>query len=221
VNQETGTSQTPPVTLGLLDDHEVFRLGLRTLLSRTAGMEVVWAFGSAREALEQVRSSEVDVVLIDINLGGTMDGLSAARLISREHPKVKVILITALADGAGHSDWLAGNVAAVLSKDLPASELIAAIESVVAERRQARRFEGRQPGRRPVALSRRDALSVREVEVLAAISRGLTNREIGFLLGIATSTVNKHVHQVLRKLGVRNRAQAASFGRSATGPGAG
>jgi RNA polymerase sigma factor (sigma-70 family) len=190
-----------------VDDHEVFRLGLRSLLGRADGIEVAWDTGSAHEAWTRAVQEPVDAVLVDVNLGGPVDGLEVSRMLTARDSGLKVVLMSGLVDEQRLA--VAPRVGAVgfLPKELRAEEMVGALIDLVrpeAARRQPQRLVFHDEHG-----SRLDALSVREREVLAEIRMGRTNREIAERLQVSTSTVNKHVHQVLRKLRVRNRAEAA------------
>jgi DNA-binding NarL/FixJ family response regulator len=210
-----------PLRLGIIDDHPVYRLGLRHALQRQSDLLVVWDLGSASELAGMLKQAPVDVVLIDVNLGGGVDGVTAAEALKRERHPVKVVLTSALADQERLLRALASGAAAYLPKDLTVNELLGALRSVARSERSITgdllsRLHGgvRMPGRRraPQDLDNKaQLLSAREAEVLGEVRQGRTNREIARKLGISPTTVNKHVQQVLKKLKVRNRAQAATI----------
>ncbi len=195
--------------LAIVDDHEVFRLGLRTLLERTGAVEVAWDTGSPHEAWSRIAADPVDAVLVDLNLGGPVDGLEAARMLSGRYPHLRIVLMSGLVDEQRLTTARQAGVVGFLPKALAADELLSAIQAMV---RPAAAGTAREP-LRPVYEDELgtaiEPLSPRETEVLAEIKLGRTNREIAEKLRVSTTTVNKHVHQVLRKLRVRNRAEAA------------
>jgi DNA-binding NarL/FixJ family response regulator len=198
--------------LALVDDHEVFRVGLRSLLMRIQGVEVAWDTGSAHDAFDLCHRHPVEAVLMDINLGGPVDGLQATRRLTSVWPQLKVILISGLADERRLALAREVGAAGFLPKELGADEMVRAIQRMVARplavgRASTSPLGAARPHGRAAALLH--ALSPREVEVLAEVRQARTNREIAQRLGVSTTTVNKHVHQILRKLGVRNRAEAA------------
>jgi two-component system response regulator DevR len=215
-------SATPerPLRLGIIDDHPVYRLGLRRALQRQSDLLIVWDLGSASELAGKLKQAPVDVVLMDVNLGGGVDGVTAAEALKRERPSVKVVLTSALADQERLSRASAAGAAAYLPKDLTVNELLGALRSVARSERSiagdllSRIGGARVPrGRRSLQELENKAqlLSAREAEVLGEVRQGRTNREIARKLGISPTTVNKHVQQVLKKLKVRNRAQAATI----------
>lgn len=189
-----------PLRLALVDDHEVFRIGLRSLLGRAQGVEVAWDTGSAHEAFDLVHREPVHAVLMDINLGGPIDGLQATQRLTTAWPHLRVILISGLVDERRLALARHVGAAGYLPKDLGADDMVAAIQRIVS---------GAPWGAASSGGPALQALSPREVEVLAEVRHARTNREIAERLGVSITTVNKHVHQILRKLGVRNRAEAA------------
>jgi len=202
-----GAHDAPAIRLAIVDDHEVFRMGLRGLLERTGGIVVAWDTGSAHEAWNRIVEQPVDAVLVDVHLGGPVDGLEVCRMLTTRDRSVRVVLMSGLVDEQRLAEGPRVGAVGFLPKELAAGEMLEALTNLVAPRRAS-------PEPEPMAFqdeygSRLDALSVREREVLAEIRLGRTNREIAERLQVSTSTVNKHVGQVLRKLRVRNRAEAA------------
>lgn len=207
--------------IGIVDDHPVLRLGLRQALSDQPGVSVRWDVGSATQARRMLQESPVDIVLMDVYLSDMMDGVDATRLMSREHPEVPVIMISAVLDE--HVVFAAGKAgaAAYLSKNLEARELVSSIRAAVASRANGnkrargsfRLVTAHKAAMRPRVEGKLGLLSRREMEVLEMVRNGRTNREIAGRLGISQTTVNKHVHRVLTKLGARNRAHAATLMR--------
>ena len=208
-----------PLRLGIIDDHPVYRLGLRQVLQRQSDLLVVWDLGSASELAGKLKQAPVDVVLMDVNLGGGVDGMTAAEALKRERNRVKVVLTSALADQERLLRASAAGAAAYLPKDLTVSELLGALRSVARSEKSITgdllsRVSGVRPSRRRSLQdlnNKAQLLSAREAEVLGEVRQGRTNREIARKLGISPTTVNKHVQQVLKKLKVRNRAQAATI----------
>jgi DNA-binding NarL/FixJ family response regulator len=202
-----GPHDPPAIRLAIVDDHEVFRLGLRGLLERAGGIVVAWETGSAHEAWSRIVEQPVDAVLVDVHLGGPVDGLEVSRMLTTRDRGLKVVLMSGLVDEQRLAEAPRVGAVGFLPKELAAEDMVEALVSMI---------EPRRGSRRPQRMtfhdehgSRLDVLSLREREVLAEIRVGRTNREIAERLQVSTSTVNKHVHQVLRKLRVRNRAEAA------------
>jgi DNA-binding NarL/FixJ family response regulator len=204
--------------VGIVDDHPLFRLGMRQALTGQPGIAVRWDVGSAGQARRLLQEAPVDLVLMDVYLSDIMDGVDATRILVREHPTVPVVMMSAVLDE--HVVYAAGKAgaSAYLSKHLGPEELASSIRSIAAsslgQRRSARGFKvltGTKATLRPKLDGKLDLLSKREMQVLEQIRAGRTNREIATRLGVSTTTVNKHVHRVLSKLNARNRAQAATL----------
>jgi DNA-binding NarL/FixJ family response regulator len=200
--------RTPPeIRLAIVDDHEVFRMGLRGLLERAPGIQVAWDTGSAHDAWERILDQPVDAILVDVNLGGPVDGLEATRMLTARDPRLRVVLMSGLIDEQRLAEAPRVGAVGFLPKALSADHMVDALIDLV--RPPARRRRPPRPAYQDDLGPALEDLSVREREVLAEIRLGRTNREIAEKLQLSTSTVNKHVHQVLRKLRVRNRAEAA------------
>jgi DNA-binding NarL/FixJ family response regulator len=202
-----------PIRLGIVDDHPVFRLGLRLLFEREADLEVAWDLASAAELMTTLASSPVDVVLMDLNLGPEEDSLAATRAVIERYPAVKVVFISASLDGdAAAAAKLAGAIG-YLPKDLSVRDTVGAIRGLAAKGVSEivfRDFLTARPGANGRHAMSSLGLTRREQEVLVELRRGRTNREIAAKLGVSIATVNKHVQQVLKKLHVRNRGQAVA-----------
>jgi len=201
----------------LVDDQPLFREGLRTLLTVHADFEVVGEAGNGEEALELVRSLSPTVVLMDLQMP-VMDGVTATQRLRASQPECHVIVLTTFDDDDLVFDGLRAGAVGYLLKDAPSEKLAEAIRAaargesflqpsvatkVVAE-------FARLTGRRVSALQQLvEPLSRRENEILSLIATGASNREIAQRLFIAEGTVRNHVTNVLGKLGVRDRTQAA------------
>lgn len=186
--------------IGIVDDHPVFRIGLRTALGRS-GLDVAWECATAAEAYQRLQSQPVDAVILDRHLGEGPDGIAASLRIRQAWPQVRVVLISGLALEDAIEEGRRAGAAAVVGKELPIPELVS----------QLRRVLGDWLGGLPGELQMGSALSQREAQILRHIRAGRTNREIAHRLGVSTATVNKQVQSLLRKLGARNRAQAATM----------
>jgi DNA-binding NarL/FixJ family response regulator len=203
------------VRLAIVDDHEVFRMGLRSLLGRAPHLDVVWDTASAHDAFERLQVEPVDAVLMDMNLGGPIDGVQATERMIAAWAGLKVILISGLVDERRLMAAKVAGAAGFLPKELDADEMVEAIVRMVSDTlpRPGDAIPSRGEVTGPVTggrpLNAFETLSPRELEVLGEVRWARTNREIAERLGVSTTTVNKHVHQILRKLGLRNRAEAA------------
>jgi DNA-binding NarL/FixJ family response regulator len=198
------------IRLGIVDDHPVFRLGLRRSFERQQDLEVMWDLGSATNLLETIAEAPVDVVLMDLDLGSNQDGLSAIRSLQEAKPKPRVVVITASMDAVSVAESKRAGASGYLAKDLPVADLVAAVRQLAAPGAELAVFGHHLTNGNGWAWTGGRGLTKREQEVLGELNRGRTNREIAMTLGVSVTTVNKHVQQVLKKLHVRNRGQAVA-----------
>ena len=198
-----------PIRLLLCDDHELVRTGLRTFLELQPDMAVVGEAGTAEQALALIRSLLPDIVVMDLVLPG-LSGVDALRRLRRDHPDVKVVVLSSFGGQEAVLSAIHAGAAGYLLKDIGPRELADALRSVAA---------GGAPLHPQVAATvmrsmnaeQRDPLTPRESEVLQLIARGLTNRLIARELALSEKTVKAHVSAVLAKLGVTDRTQAALY----------
>lgn len=199
------------IRLGIVDDHPVFRLGLTRLFERESDLATIWELGSLDHLDQTLRELPVDVVLMDLTLGPDQDALAATRAIREKFEDVKVIVISGSLDFEWASASRAAGANGYLPKDLPVEDLIAAIRGLASPNFGRSNFTDLLTNGPSSKRSRRrlgEMLTPREQQVLAELRRGRTNKEIAARLGVSTTTINKHVQQVLRKLHVKTRAQA-------------
>lgn len=200
----------------LVDDHEVVRLGLKSLLDRHPQFEVIGEAGSARDAMEQVAALEPDVVVMDIRLPGT-SGIEACEQIVDQYPDIKVIMLTSYAEDEMLFSAIRAGASGYVLKQIASEELIKAIEAVgrgeaLLDPAVTQRVF--QEVRRAVKEEEASAfahLSQQEKHVLLLVSEGKTNREIAKNLFLGEGTVRNYVSSILSKLGVNNRAEAAAY----------
>jgi DNA-binding NarL/FixJ family response regulator len=202
----------------LVDDQAMFREGLRLLLGQQADFEIVGEAGDGLAALESVRRLIPDVVLMDLRMPN-LGGAEATRRIKAEAPAVKVIVLTTFEEDAEVFSALRAGAAGFLLKDAPSEKLCEAIrlaargetwlQPSVAAKLVAEfgRLSPRPARLAPVTLP--EPLSVREREVLCCLADGMSNKEIGRRLAISEGTVKNHMSQILGKLQVLDRTQAA------------
>ncbi|MFE4055418.1 response regulator [Streptomyces sp. NPDC059096] len=207
------SAPTSPVRLLLCDDHAVVRAGLRALLSSTGGIEVVGEAGSGEEALAMAGRVRPDVVLMDLQLGVGMDGVTATRhLVSGAAygagTAPRVLVLTMFDTDADITRAIEAGATGYLLKAEQPDELFAAIRDAAS---------GRTALSAPVAdrvlaqmRSPRPALSERERDILRQLARGLGNREIARALFISEATVKTHLGRIYGKLGVDTRAGAVA-----------
>ncbi len=199
----------------IVDDQQLFREGLRTVLSAHQGIAVVGEAGDGEEALRLCASAHPDVLLMDIKMP-VLDGIAATRRIRAAHPACRIIALTTFDEDDFVFEALRAGAAGYLLKDARSEHVVEAIRAT------ARGEAFLQPslvGRvvaeftrlpaRAVSASGAVGLSERETEVLRLIAHGASNKEIGNSLSLAEGTVKNHVTSVLSKLKVTDRTQAA------------
>jgi two-component system, NarL family, response regulator LiaR len=211
----TGTGTAPDgaarrLRLLLVDDHEMVRVGLRSFLSLQDDMTVAGEAGSAEQALALIPRLRPDVVLMDLIMP-ELDGITATQQIRRELPDVEVMALTSVLEDASVVDAVRAGAIGYLLKDTKAPELRRAIKAAALGQVQLSPKAAARLMREVAAPDRPEALSEREVEVLRLLARGLANKEIARDLSIAEKTAKTHVSNILSKLGVQSRTQAALY----------
>jgi DNA-binding NarL/FixJ family response regulator len=195
----------------IVEDHALVRAAIRRALT-TPGIEVVAEAQSAEEALATVMEHRPEVILVDIDLPG-MSGVQLVRELAPRLPHAHIVMLTGSVSRDDVYAAVRNGAAGYLTKDLAPDALVRAVLGI---------REGDLPMPRRLAAelvkhlvaeprggTNDGGLSAREVEVLALVAKGLTDREVGAALGISPRTVGRHVGNILEKLGARNRAEAA------------
>jgi DNA-binding NarL/FixJ family response regulator len=199
----------------LVDDHEVVREGLRTLLGKREGFQIVGQAGTVAEAIQEAERTRPDVVVMDVRLPDG-SGIEACREIREARPETKVVILTSYADDdAVFASILAGASGYVL-KQTRGSSLADAIASVargeslldpaVTQRVLERVRAGQRKSADPL-----DALNEQEHKILSLIAEGKTNKEIAAEIYLSDKTVKNYVSSILTKLNLRRRSEAAAF----------
>jgi DNA-binding NarL/FixJ family response regulator len=200
----------------LVDDHEVVRLGLMTLLEDLSWVRVVAEAGSAEEAVQAVAQHQPDVVVMDIRMPGS-SGLDACHEITRRWPEIKVVMLTSFMDDELIFKAIQAGASGYVLKQVGNESLIKALGAVrrgealldsAVTQRVLQRMRETETDREAAAF--RD-LSEREMEVLALVAEGKSNGEIAAELSLAEKTVRNHVSAILAKLGLTNRIEAATY----------
>jgi DNA-binding NarL/FixJ family response regulator len=211
----------------LVDDHEVVRTGLRAFLEAQEGLEVVAEADSGRVALDLARQHRPDVVVMDITMSD-MDGMETTRRMQVICPECKVLALTVHADKQYFFEMLASGAAGYVTKRAAAEELVAAIHAVARGEvylqpalaswllEDYRRLVAQAPpedsqGVDSVTGKGLDVLSKRELQVLELVAEGLTNIEIGELLGISPKTVARHRERIMNKLDIHSATELVKF----------
>ncbi len=207
---------TNRIRLLIVDDHEVVRLGLRTLLADEPDLEVVAEAGTAEEALVQVANHHPDVVVLDIQLPGR-SGLEACHDIRRQFPETQVVILTSHGGDSFAEQALRAGAAGYVLKQVGNEELVRAVRAarrgeIALDPKTATKVVARLKDLQTRAESSafRD-LSQRELDVLALVARGESNREIGQAINLSEITVRNYVSNILEKLHLRNRIELATY----------
>ncbi|MCD6554312.1 MAG: DNA-binding response regulator [Chloroflexi bacterium] len=208
----------------LVDDHPLFRQGLRRVLESEEDIEVVIEVADGEEALRMARELTPDVVLMDINLP-SMNGLQVTRRLKTDLPNTAVIMLTAYHNDEQVFHALRAGAAAYYPKDVTPDKLVEAVRQVaeghyviednVLDKPQVAAWLLKEFEQLDGVWGEADKLfmplSPREMEILQLITRGMSNREIARELGISHQTVKNHITSILRKLAVNDRTQAALY----------
>ena len=184
----------------IADDHAFLRMGLTSYLASVADMDCIGEATNGKEAVELARRLRPDVIIMDLMMPD-MNGAEATRLIHGEFPDIKIVILTTYGTSRELSQAIANGATGVVMKDAEMGNLIETVRKVAAG---------------STALPKLDAantplLSPRQQEMLTAITKGLSNTEIGQLLGISGVTVKKHLSVVFTKIGAANRSEAVAI----------
>jgi two-component system response regulator DevR len=200
----------------LLDDHELVRRGIADVIERADDLTVVGEAGTVRDAVARVDATRPDVAVLDVQLPDG-SGVDACRMIRSEHPGLPCIMLTAFDDETALEAAVLAGAQGWLLKDIRGAGLVDAIRRVAAGADLMDRDVVRRARERLMAAAAAEPvdevrLTLREGQVLALITEGLTNRQIGERLGLAEKTVKNYVSGLLEKIGVERRTQAAVYG---------
>ena len=199
-----------PIRIVIADDHSVVRQGLRLFLGLDPELEVIGEAANGQEALELARKLAPDVVLMDL-LMPVMDGITAIGAIRRELPDVEVLALTSVLEDASVVGAVKAGAIGYLLKDTDADELCRAIKAAAAGQVQLAPQAAARLLREVRAPDNPETLTDRETEVLRLLAAGQANKEIARSLTIGEKTVKTHVSNILGKLGVQSRTQAALY----------
>ena len=192
-----------PIRILVAEDHLVARVGVTTIVNMQSDMQVVAEASNGQQAVDMFRKHLPDVTLLDLRMP-VMGGVEAAIAIRSEFPDARLIALTTYGGDEDIRRALNAGVQAYLTKDVLHDELLKAIRAVHAGERYL-------PSAIAAALSSQlPDLTTREIQVLHLIVQGLANKQIAFNLSIAEHTVKNHVKNILSKLGVQDRTQAAT-----------
>jgi two-component system response regulator DevR len=200
----------------LVDDHEIVRLGLKSLLARYPQFDVVAEAGDAQEALEMTLKYKPDVVVMDIRLPGK-SGIEATQDILRQHPQTKIIMLTSYADDDILFDAIAAGASGYVLKQIGGDDLVRALmtvgrgESMLDPAVTQRVFQQVRSNARQAEDEFFAALTDQELVILGLMTNGLTNKEIARRVFLSEKTVRNYVSSILSKLNVTSRAEAAVY----------
>ncbi|CAN5671656.1 response regulator transcription factor [soil metagenome] len=208
----------------LVDDHALFRVGMRQILEREADFDIVAEAEDAREAFQQAVDMSPDIILLDLSLPAP-GGIETTQRIKRETPSVGIIALAVAEDEDQLFEAIKAGAAAFILKDISPDDLVTVIRRV----RSGEYLINDKVFSRPTVASRvlkefrelavygQEAtpifapLSPREVEILDNIAKGMTNKQVAYALGISEQTVKNHMSSILRKLSVNDRTQAVVY----------
>lgn len=199
----------------LVDDHEVVRSGVRTLLETEGDVEIVGEAGTARAAVAKARETSPDVVVLDVRLPDE-SGVLACRDIRAENPNVNVLMLTSFSDDQALFDAIMAGAAGFLLKQVRSQDLIAAVRRVAAgesllDPALTDRILNRLRYGKPHVDERLARLTPTEDRIVGFIAHGLTNKQIGEQLHLAEKTIKNYVSTIFDKLEVSRRAEAAVY----------
>ena len=190
----------------IADDHAVVRMGLASLFSAKADLEVIGQVKNGALAVREAKRLSPDVVVMDLMMPG-MDGIEATRALCTATPDVKILILTSYTTSDGIARALEAGARGAVMKSAENAELITAIRKIAAgEQYISPEIKSLMDTDPPVS-----GLTGRQTEVLQSLSLGLTNRDIARQLGISTRSVEDHVNHILERIGAANRAEAVGI----------
>lgn len=203
----------------LVDDHALFRKGLRDLIVLQEDMRVVAEAVDGRQAIEMAVRVQPDLILMDVNLP-VCDGIEATRAISERLESVKIVMLTVSSLDEHLFEAVKAGAIGYVTKNVSPEALMRNIRGVregeapLSRAMTAKILESFRAEKKVKVVNRENSITRREAEILELLAQGARDREIAEQLGIAENTVKKHVHNILRKLHVNNRTAAAAAAAS-------
>jgi two-component system, NarL family, response regulator DevR len=203
-----------PVRVFLLDDHEIVRAGLTRLFERAGDIEIVGEAGTAAEGLSRIPPTRPDVALLDVRLPDG-DGVEVCREIRSRHPEISCLMLTSFADDEALFDAIMAGASGYILKQIKSDDIVEAVrlvakgQSLLDPSVTATVLERLRKG--PEEDERLARLTTQERNILELIAGGLTNRQIAEHVHLAEKTVKNYVSNLLSKLGMERRTQAAVY----------
>jgi len=208
--------ETKPIRLLLVDDHEVLRIGLRTLFAEAGGFQVVGEAGTMASAVADALRLKPNVILMDVRLPDG-NGIEACRAIRATHPETRVLFLTSFADDDAVLATILAGADGFLLKEVSSEQLIDAVKTVasgqsILDPAVTQRVLAKVKSLSAPALQeKREPLSPQEERVLALVAEGKTNKEIAVSLNLSDKTVGHYLENIFQKLHVTRRSQAAVY----------
>lgn len=209
-----------PIRVLIVDDHTLFRSGIKLLLQRQEGFEVVGEAGDGLEGIKRAKQLAPDVVLLDLHMPG-ISGREAVQLIAEEVPGTRVVMLTVSEDAEDLVDCLRAGATGYLLKNIETEFLVDALqraargESVMSPQMTGKLVQELRTHPKEAASHAQDVerekLSPRETEIILLLAKGASNKEVARALNVAESTVKIHVQNILKKLNLSSRVQAAVY----------
>ena len=208
-----------PIRILIVDDHTLFRSGMKLALQRHEGFEVVGEAGDGLEGIKRAKQLKPDIVLLDLHMPGT-SGLEALRVLVEDVPETQVVMLTVSEDSEDLLETLRAGARGYLLKNIDTEFLLESIqraargESVMSPQMANKLADSlRVSPKDNVAVSQvnPDKLSPREREIIVMLAHGASNKEIAHVLDLSESTIKIHVQGILRKLNIAKRVQAAVY----------
>jgi two-component system, NarL family, nitrate/nitrite response regulator NarL len=208
-----------PIRVLIVDDHALFRGGVKALLARQPGFEVVGEAVDGLDGIKRAKALRPDVILLDLHMPG-ISGREAVKSLADEVPNARVLMLTVSEDADDLVDTLRGGASGYLLKNIETDALLDAIrrtaegDAVVSPqmtRKLVQSIKSTPKTELAPAPAEKDKLSPREREILVFVARGASNKEIARALDVAETTVKIHVQHILRKLDLTSRVQAAVY----------
>lgn len=210
------TMNESPIRVLLIDDHALFRSGVRLLLQRQPEIDVVAEASDALEGIKRAKELRPDLILLDLHMPG-MSGLDAITLLREEVPRSHIVMLTVSEDSDDLTTALRAGAAGYLIKNIDAQLFVDALhrvmdgESVISNEMTAKLVASLRKPQAAAEIDHAEKLTPRECDILAELALGMSNKEIARNLDLAESTVKIHLQSILRKLELTNRVQAAIY----------